>query len=124
MQAIIWILGAVIISEGVAFLIKPDLLKKLLALFAHGHMIYIPAVFRLILGPIFLIYAMSCKIPWIIITFGIFMLIGSAILFLMNTKKIKSILQWWIQQPAWAIRSIAVITLILGAIMVVSGLPQ
>ena len=124
MQAIIWILGAVIILEGVVFLIQPGLLKKLVSLFARGRMIYIPATFRLILGPIFLIYAHNCNVPWIIITFGIMMLVGSAILFLVNIKKIKGILQWWTGRPGWAIRSVAVIALILGVIMVVSGLPQ
>ena len=124
MQMVIWIAGALVILEGVVFLIQPDLFKKLVSLFARGRIIYIPAILRLILGPIFLIFARECKIPWIIITFGILMLIGSAILFLVNIEKIKSILLWWTARSAWAIRSIAVIALILGVIIVVSGMPQ
>jgi uncharacterized protein YjeT (DUF2065 family) len=124
MQMVIWIVGALVILEGVVFLIQPDLFKKLVSLFARGRMIYFPAVLRLILGPIFLIFARECKIPWIIITFGILMLIGSAILFLVNIDKIKAILLWWTARSAWAIRSIAVISLILGVTIVISGLPQ
>jgi uncharacterized protein YjeT (DUF2065 family) len=124
MQMAIWIVGALVILEGVVFLIQPNLFKKLVSLFARGRMIYISALFRLILGPIFLIFARECKIPWIIIIFGILMLIGSAILFLVNIDKIKAILLWWTARSVWAIRSIAVIALLLGTIIVVAGLPQ
>jgi uncharacterized protein YjeT (DUF2065 family) len=124
MQATIWIVGALAIMEGVVFLIQPTLFKKLVSLFARGRMIYISALLRLILGPIFLIYARECKVPWIVIAFGILMLIGSAILFLVNIKKIKAMLLWWTARSVWAIRSIAVIALLLGTIIVVAGLPQ
>ena len=124
MQMVIWILGAIIILEGVVFLIRPNIFKKMVAFFAKGRMIYIQALLRLILGPIFLIFSRECKIPWIIITFGIFMLVGSVILFLVNIDKLKSMLLWWTDRSAWAIRSIAVIVLILGVTMVVSGMPR
>ena len=78
MHAVIWILGAVIILEGVVFLIRPDFFAKVISFFARSKMIYLAAVIRVVLGPIFLVYATRCKIPSVIITFGVLMLIGAA----------------------------------------------
>jgi hypothetical protein len=124
MHAVIWILGAIIILEGVVFLIRPAFFAKVISFFARGKMIYLAAVIRAVLGPIFLVYAARCKTPSVIITFGVLMLIGAVILLLVKPEKIKPILIWWTQRPRWALRTVAVVTLIIGILIAISGMPQ
>lgn len=124
MQAVIWILGAVIILEGIIFLIKPGFLVKLISFFMRGKMIYTAAVARAILGPIFLIYATQCKIPSVIIIFGILLLIGAAVLLLVKLEKIKTMLNWWTKRPVWALRTLAVAAVMIGTLIVIAGMPQ
>ena len=124
MHAVIWILGAIIILEGVVFLIRPDFFAKVISFFARSKMIYLAAVIRAVLGPIFLVYATRCKIPSVIITFGVLMLIGAVILFLVKPEKIKPMLIWWTQRPPWALRTVAVVALIIGTLIAISGMPQ
>ena len=125
MRIVIWIVGAVIVLEGAAMLIKPEIFRRMIKFFGHGRLIYIPAVLRIALGVVFLISALSCKLPWIIITLGIIILAAGIGTFAVSLDWLKKMLDWWCQRPQIIFRLISIIAVLLGALIIyAAGMPQ
>lgn len=123
MVHIIWIVGTLIAILGVVVLIVPNVLRKWLSFFSKGKLVYIPIVIRIILGVIFLIYAMQATVPWVIILFGILMTGAGVIFLVMPYRNTDKLLKWWQKQPVWVYRVWAVLAAVLGGIIMYAGVP-
>jgi hypothetical protein len=117
MRILIFIVGLIIFFVGGAILTKPDLHKNLLNFFTKGKRIYLAAVLRLILGVLFLISALECRYPIVIIIFGILFCIGGILIFVMKSEKIRAIVNWFERKPSSFSRALAILVLLIGAII-------
>ena len=117
MEKVILVIGILIGLCGVVALIRPDFYRKALKFFMHGKLVYIAAGLRIVLGVVFLISALSCSIPWIIIIFGILFLAAGITMFAVKLEKLKNMLDWFGQRSPLAIRLFAVIALVIAGII-------
>ena len=117
MDKVILAIGILIMFEGVLLIVKPKIYKKLIAFFMRGRMIYLAGVIRLVLGVLFLVSAMSCKKPWLIIAFGVLLLISGTLTFVIKLEKIKAMLNWFSQKSLVTIRLLAIIAIAIGAVL-------
>jgi len=89
--------------------------------FKQGRRMYFAAVLRLVLAVIFLLAARECDISWVIVTFGIIFMISALLIFVMGIKRLRSLLDWYLKQPIFIFRIIALIVLAVGAIIIYSA---
>ncbi len=121
MDIVIKSLGIVITVVGIVYLLKPNVLKWLMEFFKQGKRIYFAALIRFALAVVFLVGALKCKYPWVIIAFGILFIIGGLLIFVLGPEKIRRMLEWYQKQPILIFRVIAVIVLAVGAIIIFSA---
>jgi len=113
-------LGIIITLMGVAYLLRPDLIKRLMNSFKKSRRIYLPGLLRLALAVVFLLGARECRYPWVIFASGIIFLAGGLLIFTLGPEKIRRLLDWYEEQPMLVFRLIALIVLTFGAIIIIS----
>jgi uncharacterized protein YjeT (DUF2065 family) len=118
MQLAIQIIGVLIIVEGILFVLKPAVCRKLIAFFSRGRRLYLVGTLRTILAIIFLIASSKCNIPLVIIALGILFLISGIAVFTMRLERQKAILNRWEQKSPTVLRLAAIIALLIGATVV------
>lgn len=114
-------LGMLISLMGIVYLLRPDIIKKLMRFFKKGKRIYLAGILRLVLAVVFLVAARECRYPWIIFACGIIFLAGGLLIFLLGPEKIRKILDWYQEQSELIFRVIAVIVLVFGLIIILSA---
>ncbi|MHC4325943.1 MAG: hypothetical protein ACYSUX_16860 [Planctomycetota bacterium] len=114
-------LGILFVLMGIAYLLRPDIIKKLMGFFKKGKRIYFAGVIRFALAVVFFLAARECRYFWIIFGSGIIFLAGGLLVFMLGPEKIRRILDWYEQQPAFIFRVIALIVLAFGAIIIFSA---
>jgi len=114
-------LGIIITLMGIAYLFRPDIIKKLMEFFKKGNRIYFPGLLRLALAVLFLFAARECRYPWIIFASGIIFLAEGLLIFILGPEKIRRIFDWYDEQPTLIFQIIAVIVLVFGIIVIFSA---
>jgi uncharacterized protein YjeT (DUF2065 family) len=114
-------IGMLIALMGIVYLLRPDIIKKLMKFFGKGKRIYFSGILRLALSVVFLVGARECRYFTIILASGIIFLVGGLLIFLLGPEKIRKILDWYQEQPALIFRIIAVIVLVFGVIIILSA---
>ncbi len=113
-------LGMIITLMGVAYLFRPDLIKRLMGFFKKGRRIYLPGALRLALAVVFFLGTRECRYPRMIFASGIIFLAGGLLIFTLGAERIRRMLDWYEGQPILVFRVIALIVLIFGAIIILS----
>jgi len=121
MDTVVKVVGIVFVLTGIVYLLKPDVMKRLMEFFKKGKRIYFAGLIRFALAIVFLLAARECDITWVIVAFGILFLIGGLLIFILGPGKIRAIIEWWQRQPVWLLRVIALIFLAIGAVIVYSA---
>ena len=121
MDIVIKSLGIVFCIIGIVYLLRPDIMKWLFEFFKKGKRIYFAGLIRFALAIVFLVGALECKYPKVIIAFGILFIIGGLLIFVLRPEKVRRILDWYQKQPVLIFRVIAVIVLAVGAIIIFSA---
>ncbi len=121
MDIVIQSLGIVFAVVGIVYLLKPNVMKWLMGFFKQGKRIYFAGLIRFALAIVFLVGALKCKYPKVIIAFGILFIIGGLLIFVLGPEKIRRILDWYQKQPVLILRVIAVIALAVGLIIIFSA---
>jgi uncharacterized protein YjeT (DUF2065 family) len=114
-------LGIIISLMGLVYLLRPDIIKKLMNFFKKDKRIYLSGVLRLALAVVFLVAARECRYPWIIFACGIIFLAGGLLIFLLGPERIRKILDWYQEQSTLIFRVIAIIVLIFGLMIILSA---
>ena len=114
-------IGIIIVLFAILHLVKPSAMIGIIGFFKKGKRLYLLGTLRFVFAVIFLLGARQCNYPVIITIFGIMFIISGLLIFTMKLEKIKSIINWWQNQPVIMLRILAVITLIIGAAIVYSA---
>ena len=91
-----------------------------MAFLEQGRKLYIVGILRLLIGIILLLVASQCRLVGVVITLGIFFLIGGIVIFILGLERIKSMLNWWNKRSLLVIRLMGLIALALGALLLYS----
>ncbi len=121
MNIVVKIVGIVVVFIGIVYLLKPGVLKSFIGFFKKGKRIYFVALIRFVLAVIFLLAANQCKMPWVIIVFGILFMISGLLIFILRAERLKSILDWWQRQSSLLLRLMGLIALAVGAAIIYSA---
>jgi len=114
-------LGILFVLLGVAYLLRSDIIKGLMAFFKKGRRIYFAGVLRFALAVVFLTAAAECRIPVVIGALGIIFLLSGALIFLLGPERIRAILDWYEQQPVAIFNFIATVVVFVGAVIIFSA---
>jgi uncharacterized protein YjeT (DUF2065 family) len=121
MDIVIRIIGIVFVFMTIVYLLKPDVMKRLMEFFVQGRRMYFAAVVRLVLAVVFLLAARQCSRFWVIFAFGILLIVSGLSIFILGLEKVKSYVSWWQKQPLMFLRFIALIGLAIGALIIYSA---
>ena len=121
MHIVIKSLGILIALMGIAYLLRPEIIKRLMNFFKKGRRIYLPGVLRFTLAIVFFLGARECRYFWVIFASGMLFLTGGFLIFTIGPERIRRILDWYQEQPLLIFRIIALIVLAFGAIIVYSA---
>lgn len=69
-------LGILFTLMGIAYLLRPEIIKKLMGFFKEGKRIYFAGLVRLVLAVVFFVAASECRYFWMIFASGIIFLTG------------------------------------------------
>ena len=114
-------LGILFSLMGLAYLLRPGIIKKLMIFFKKGNRIYFPGLVRFALAVVFFVGARECRYFWIIFSCGIIFLLSGLLIFMLGPEKIRRMFNWYQNQPDMFFRVIALIVLIFGAIVILSA---
>jgi len=114
-------LGILIALMGIAYLLRPEIIKRLMNFFKKGRRIYLPGVLRFALAIVFFLGARECRNAWVIFASGMIFLAGGILIFTIGPERIRRILDWYDEQPMLIFRIIALIVLAFGAAIIYSA---
>jgi len=118
MAVAVRVVGIVFVFASLVYLLKPDVMKRILEFFKKGKRLYIAGLIRFVLAIIFLLAARECDITWVIVVFGILFLIEGLLIFILGPEKLSGLLEWWQRQSFLFLRILAVVALAAGTIII------
>jgi MFS family permease len=121
MDTVIKIIGVIIVSIAIVFLVKPQVMRRLMEFLKKGNRIYLAGLVRFALAVIFLLAARECDKTWVILVFGILFLISGLLVFMLGPAKIAWMLDWYQKRSLILSRFLAAIILAVGAIIIYSA---
>lgn len=119
----VWIIGAIMAIAGVAGVLKPDWIKRIMVFFTGRHRFQAAAVAKLAIGVIFLILATGTRIPWVIILLGILIAGGNLAALLVKPETAQKFMLSWQKQPPWIYRVWGILAVLLAALIIYTGWP-
>ena len=117
MSKVILIVGVLIILEGITILVKPGWYRNAAKVFMSEKIVYIGPVLKILFGVLFLVSALSCSLPWVIIVLGVLMLAGGITGLILPKAKIISFIEWWTKRSDIVMRMIAIVAIALGGLV-------
>lgn len=124
MQHTIWIIGAIMALSGIAAVLKPDWMKRMMVFFTVRHRYQAAAAVKLIIGVLFLIFARECRLWQVIAVLGILIAGGNLGALLIKPETAQKFMLWWQKQPFWVYRLWGVSGVLLAALIIYAGWPQ
>jgi len=123
-QWVVMAVGSLVVAEAAVILIRPGVYRKFIRFFTYRSMLYIPAVIAILIGILFLICALDCRQPWIIIVFGLIAAIKGIAIFLIKPQSLKDILKWLSERSDTTLRLLGILALAVGVLIVYGGVPR
>ena len=117
-RIVIFIIGFIIVGEGLLFLLRPALLGPVVRFFNRTFWMYTLSIVRIVLAVIFLFGATQCRVTIVIAGFGIVLLISGFAGLIVKHQMYNSILQWLQERNLTAVRFVAAVVVLIGAVIV------
>ena len=114
------LIGVFIVGMGTLIALNPRVFKAILNFWKKDKRIYLAGIARLTFGAIFLLAAPACRLPALVSTLGILMIIGGILIFIIGPARMQVIFGWWEARPLVAMRLMGLIALAIGAIVLYS----
>jgi hypothetical protein len=117
MRITVFIIGWLIVLEGLLFLMRPELLGPVVRFFNRTFWMYVLSIVRIATAVVFLLGAMQCRIRSVIVGFGILLLTTGFAGLIIKHHMYNAILQWWQERNLTAVRMAAAVVLLIGALI-------
>jgi len=122
MSIVVAIIGLLIFLIGVAILISPATLRRLIHHFLKKEWLYGVTALRIIFGILFIIAAPDTRAPTFILVLGIIFILAGVAIPLTGTERIHRMAKWWLERSDTTLRLWAIVSVILGAVILWCGL--
>ncbi len=118
MVALIKLFGIVIVIMGVAFMLRPELLKQYLLFWTQNKKLYLGAIISAVAGAVLLSGAPQCRIAWIVTVAGIWGILKGVLILILGKEKMISTIKWWHKRPAKTVRAMATGAVAIGSLII------
>ena len=112
------LIGVFVIAIGLAMVLRPQMLKGLIAFWAKEKQIYAAGIIRIMFGLIILLAAPQARWFWVVTIVGLLVLTKGILTMIMKPGTIKSILKWWSEQPTLIVRALAAVAMAFGMLLI------
>ena len=112
------LLGLIISGIGIAMLIEPALLPRIVDFCLNEKRVHGTGVFKIVIGLIFIISAQGTNLPEFIGILGLLQLISGVFAVLFGVNKAYTIIKWWEIRPVLIKRLFAFLYFFIGAVIV------
>ena len=112
------LLGLLMSGIGIAMLIEPGLLPRLVDFCLNEKRVHTTGVIKIVTGLIFIIAAQGTSLPEFIGILGLLQLIGGVFAVLFGVNKAYPIIKWWEVRPILIKRLFAFLYFFIGAVIV------
>ena len=119
MSTVIKIIGIVIVAIAIVYILKPGVMNRLFEFFKKGKRLYLAVPIRLALAVVFIFGASKCKQPWVMLVFGILLLISAILILVLGPNKLRPMIEWWQKQSDLFARVMALIVLAIGVVIII-----
>lgn len=121
MVVFVKLIGIALVGYGVAFAVKPGLLKRYVTFWGKGRMLYTGGVLNIIIGAALLLAAFQCKLVWFVMLISIISLAKGIAIFSLGPEKWVAKLNWWAARPFKTVRYLAILALAVGVLLIYSA---
>lgn len=121
MNAIVVIIGWIIVAEGLLGIARPHLLLTAVLTWSPDLLLYITVGGRIVIGLLLFFAAPHCRFPRTTRAIGVIAFVAGIVYAFLGSSYIGSMVQWILAKPSWVIQLLYVFATILGAFLVLSG---
>ncbi|MGB2599479.1 MAG: hypothetical protein WBB86_02480 [Candidatus Omnitrophota bacterium] len=121
MVGLVRLIGILLAIIGVVVLFRPEVLKQMISYVEKGKRTYWSCGIKTVIGIIFLLAALQCKVPLVIAVLGILFVSSLVICMMMGEKGIKAMIKFWKEKPPVILRLWSVLTLAIGLLIIISA---
>jgi len=118
MVALIKLIGIVILILGVAYLLRPELMKQYMSFWTKNRRLYAGAIISAIIGTFLLLGATQCRIDWVVTVVGLWGLLKGLIILMLGKEKMASTIKWWQKKSVKTLRAAAIAVITIGALLI------
>jgi len=115
MSMVVLIVGLFIAIMGLSAFLSPGWMRRMLDLFLEKSWLAAAAIFRLVVGVLFILTASQTRAPTFILVLGVFFVIAGLSVPLVGRERIESMARWWLGKKDLVLRAWGLATLVLGA---------
>jgi hypothetical protein len=118
MSTIVPVIGYLMLAIGLLVMALPGKFKGLLSRLATNDKLYVAALFRVVVGILFVMVSPETRWPMFIRITGAVMIFAGVVIPIMGKVRIKAFALWWLNQGDGVIRAWAIVGMALGALLV------
>jgi hypothetical protein len=116
------IVGLFIVAMGLSAVLSPDWMRRMLDRVLEKSWLAGAAIFRLVVGVLFILAASSTWAPTFIMVLGVFFVVAGLSVPLAGRARIESMARWWLGKKDFVLRGWGLLALVLGAFIARAGL--
>ena len=122
MSMIVGIVGLFIVAMGLSAVLSQDWMRRMLDRVLEKSWLAGAAIFRLVVGVLFILAASSTWAPTFIMVLGVFFVVAGLSVPLAGRARIESMARWWLGKKDFVLRGWGLLALVLGAFIARAGL--
>ena len=121
MSLIVPLLGLLILAGSIVMVVAPSSFRKCVGAFVKKKWLPFAALFRLVVGVLFVIVADETRFPIFILVFGILMIAAGLSIPLIGFARIERFAEWWLHRSNVFLRLFSMVSAFFGAFLFWSG---
>ncbi len=121
MSLIVPIVGVLILGKSLFVVVSPGLMRRLFSGMVNKTLLGCAAVFRIVVGVLFLIVSGDTRFPVFIFVMGVLLIVAGASIPFTGMERIERIVRWWMGRSDGFLRSWALVAAFLGVALIRAG---
>lgn len=118
MQILVWLVAFIMAVMGLMISIRPKFIRGMIGFWKQDKRLMLGGILSLVIGIIFLAAARQCKVPLVVVIFGLLSLLKGGSRFVLGLDKVKKIISWYERQSDLVLRCMGLLVLVLAAVLI------
>jgi len=110
-----------IILWGCYIIYKPEILKKVIGWVKEKNNIYIVGGLRAVVGVLLLLFASSCRVPWIVFLLGSIAILSGVLIYILKKETLFKIIEWMENLKKKQLYTMATIVIVIGIVIALAA---